>query len=139
MPTTPKTPPIRFKFDHSGVQTLIRWIMDTQGLSQYEISRRAGLNPATIFQILNKVVKDTTRQPHRSTITTIAKAAGYDVLFDCARGVIILKHAPKEPRHRHDIDALLGDLRCTLFESGFREISKKERQKIVRVVEAILS
>jgi transcriptional regulator with XRE-family HTH domain len=137
MPRTPKTPPIRFRFDHSGVQALIRWIMDTQGLSQYEISKRAGLNPATIFQILNKVVKETTRQPHRSTITTIAKAAGYDVLFDSKSNEILLKPAPKQTHQREDIEALFEVLRQEIHDAGKR-VNKADREKIREIVRVVL-
>jgi transcriptional regulator with XRE-family HTH domain len=111
--------------------------MDTQGLSQYEISRRAGLNPATIFQILSKVVTETTRQPHRSTITTIAKAAGYDVLFDSRNEEILLKLARKESQKREDIEALFEVLRQEIHKAGKR-VNKAEREKIREIVRVVL-
>jgi transcriptional regulator with XRE-family HTH domain len=111
--------------------------MDTQGLSQYEISRRAGLNPATIFQILSKVVKETTRQPHRSTITTIAKAAGYDVMFDSKSEDILLKPAPKRAHKREDIEALFEVLRQEIYDAGKR-INKADREKIREIVRIML-
>jgi transcriptional regulator with XRE-family HTH domain len=137
MPTTPKTPPIRFKFDHSGVQALIRWIMDIQGLSQYEISRRAGLNPATIYNILRRNATETTRKPHRSTITRIAGATGYDVTFESGSDMILLKRAPKRARNREDIEALLDELRTVLVLSGKR-LPKAEREKVKEIVRILI-
>jgi hypothetical protein len=103
------------------------------GEPQYEISTRAGLNPATIFQILSKVVTETTRQPHRSTITTIARAAGYDVLFDSKNEEILLKPARKESHKRDDIEALFEVLRQEIHEAGKR-VNKAEREKIREIV-----
>ncbi len=40
-------------YTHTGVQRFIEWIMNSQGIGQFELSKRSGLSPATIFQILN--------------------------------------------------------------------------------------
>jgi len=63
-------------YTHSGVQPLILWIMDSQGISQFELSKRSGVSPAAIHQILKKGEKDVTRPPRKSTLAALAKVVG---------------------------------------------------------------
>ena len=61
-------------YTHSGVQALIQWLMDTQGIGQFELSKRSGLSPATVYADPEQDRKDDHPAP-----TSI------DHLFPCSR------------------------------------------------------
>ena len=124
-------------YSHSGVQKLIRWIMDTKGISQFTLSKRADLSAATIFQILNKSEKQVTRPPRRSTISSLAKAVGARVGFDSKRNrFAVLQDTDWRPDL--EVSMILSQIAAVLVASGRRHFSKEERERIVRVVEALV-
>ena len=48
---------LSYPYTHAGIQRLIRNLLDTFGVSQFELAKRAGLTPAAIYQILKKSEK----------------------------------------------------------------------------------
>ena len=125
-------------YTHTGVQRLIRWIMDRQGISQYELSKRSGLSPATIFQILNKTKKQVTRPPRRSTVSALAQAVGAEVHFDSKKNQFFLFQKYELPKtEAKELGLLLSEIASVIL-SRRKRISKGDRERIVRVVKAIV-
>lgn len=125
-------------YTHPGVQQLVRWIMDTQGISQFELSKRAGLSPAAVFQILNKSEKQVTRPSRRSTLSALAQTVGAEVQFDSARNqfAMVQKYHLPETDSK-DLGLLLSEIGDWIV-SRKKRITKAERARIVRVVKAVL-
>lgn len=125
-------------YTHSGVQRLIRWIMDSQGISQFELSKRSGLSPAAIFQILKKTERDVTRPPRKSTLAGLAKTVGAEVRFMSEKNKFLISHDHEAPDiNARQISLLLSDI-GTWLASRKKRITQEERERIVRVVRAVV-
>ncbi len=125
-------------YSHSGVQRLIQWIMDSQGIGQFELSKRSGLSPATIFQILNKTEREVTRPPRKSTLSSLASAVGAEVQIDSKKNIFFLVQKYEMPKLRaKELSLLLSDIGNIVMDSR-RTITREERERIVRVVKALI-
>jgi transcriptional regulator with XRE-family HTH domain len=125
-------------YTHTGVQRLIQWLMDSQGIGQFELSKRSGLSPAAIYQILNKSEQQVTRPPRKSTLAALAKAVGAEIHFDSKRNVFYLTQQFQLPKtEAKELSLLLGEI-GSLILSRRRSLTKEERERIVRVVRAVL-
>jgi hypothetical protein len=125
-------------YTHTGVQQVVRWIMDTQGIGQFELSKRAGLSPAAVFQILNKSEKQVTRPSRRSTLSALAQTVGAEIQFDSARNqfALVQKYDLPETESK-ELGLLLSEIGDWII-SRKKRITKGERDRIVRVVKAVL-
>ncbi len=125
-------------YTHTGVQRLIQWIMDSQGIGQFELSKRSGLSPATIFQILNKTEREVTRPPRKSTLSSLASAVGAEIQFDSKKNIFFLVQKYEMPKTKaKELALLLSDI-GTLIMNSRRTITREERDRIVRVVKALI-
>jgi transcriptional regulator with XRE-family HTH domain len=125
-------------YTHTGVQHLIEWIMDSQGIGQFELSKRSGLSPATIYQILNKSEKQVTRPPRRSSLTALASAIGAEVQFEENGKQFALVQKYDLPRtEAKELSLLLSQIGNWIQSRG-KAISKGDRERIVRVVKALI-
>jgi transcriptional regulator with XRE-family HTH domain len=126
-------------YTHTGVQRLIQWIMDSQGIGQFELSKRSALSPATIYQILNKSEKQVTRPPRRSSLSALASAVGAEVQFDGRRNQFALVQKYDLPRtEAKELSLLLSEIGSWILSRG-KPISKEDRERIVRVVKAVVA
>lgn len=126
-------------YTHSGVQSLIQWLMDSQGIGQFELSKRSGLSPATIYQILNKSESQVTRPPRRSTLAALARVVGADLHFDGKRNQFFLTQQFQLPKtEAKELSFLLSEI-GSLILSRRRILTKEERERIVRVVKALVA
>lgn len=136
----PKQPDTLFSapYTHSGVQALIQWIMDTQGIGQFELSRRSGLSPATVYAILNKTEKMITRPPRKSTISSLANSLGAQITFDTKRRTFSLIQEFELPSTTSaEIRAVLNDI-GRLLSARRKPLKREERDRLMRVVKAVL-
>ena len=125
-------------YTHTGVQELVRWIMDTQGIGQFELSKRAGLSPAAVFQILNKSEKQVTRPSRRSTLSALAQTVGAEVQFDSERNQFALVQKFELPEtDSKDLRLLLSEIGDWIV-SRRKRMTREERDRIVRVVKALM-
>ena len=125
-------------YTHSGVQRFIGWLMDTQGLSQFELSKKAGLSPAAIHQILKKREKDVTRPPRKSTLSALGKVINADVRFQSDKNKFLLAHDHETPDiNAKQISLLLSEI-GTWLASRKKRLTEEERERIVRVVKAMI-
>ena len=126
-------------YTHGGIQRVIRKILDSEALSQYELAKRAELNPSTIYQILSKDEKDTTRPPRLSTVTAIAHETGHDVKFNSALRKVHLTKVVGMNSRNDDVDALVSDIRTVLLRTGKQKFSKEEKDRIIEVLRALVT
>lgn len=125
------------EYTHSGVKRVIARILKYQAISQYELAKRAQLNPSTIYQILSKDEEDTSRPPRLSTVTAIARATGHSVTFDNEHNRLSFEKVT-EPPARDDIEELIVDIRTILQRSGKERFSKEEKERILDVLKALV-
>ena len=125
-------------YTQTGVQQLIQWLMDTQGIGQFELSKRSGLSPATVFQILNRSEKDVTRPPRKSTISSLASAVGSKVHFHSEKGTFAIYQDVELPETESKELTLLYSEIGSWILTRRKTLKKEEREQIVRVVKAML-
>jgi hypothetical protein len=125
-------------YTHSGVQKLIIWIMDTQGIGQFELSKRSKISPAAIFQILKKSENEVSRPPRRSTVSALAQSIGARVHFDSEKNLFALFQQFELPKtEAKELSLLLSEIGSWMI-SRRKPLSKEERAQIVRVVKALV-
>jgi transcriptional regulator with XRE-family HTH domain len=124
-------------YTHSGVKRVIIRILKYQAISQYELAKRAQLNPSTIYQILSKDEEDTSRPPRLSTVTAIARATGHSVTFDNEHNRLSFEKVA-EPPARDDVEELIADIRTILQRSARERFSKEEKERILDVLKALV-
>ena len=127
-----------YPYTHSGIQLLIGDILDTYGISQFELAKRAGLTPATIYQILKKSEREVTRPPRKSTVQGLARAIGAEVMFNSKTNKIFLQHPAVPETKRDDIGQFLLRIADAIRQSGRKEIPRDEQDKILRVIRVLL-
>ena len=140
-PTTPRNPskPIfSAPYTHTGVQHLIQWLMDSQGIGQFELSKRSGLSPATIYQILKKSEKQVSRPPRKSTVQAFGRAIGAQVMFNSKTNMVFLHFASVPESPRDDLAQFMLQIADAIRQSGRTEIPRDERDKILRVLRVLL-
>jgi hypothetical protein len=112
--------------------------MDSQGIGQFELSKRSGLSPATIYQILNKSGSEVTRPPRRSTLSTLAAAVGAKVHFDGKRNQFSITQPFQLPEAgTKELNLLLSEMGSVIL-SRKKSPTRQERERIVGVVKAVL-
>jgi transcriptional regulator with XRE-family HTH domain len=125
-------------YTHTGVQRLIQWILDSQGIGQFELAKRSKLSPATIYQILNKSEQQVTRPPRRSSLSSLAAAVGAEVHFDGKKNQFFLTQKFQLPEvGTKELNLLLSEI-GSLVLSRRKSLTKEERERIARVVKAVL-
>ena len=127
-----------YTYTHTGIQHMIRDILDTYGISQFELAKRADLTPATIYQILKKSEKQVTRPPRKSTIQALGKAIGAQVMFNSKTNMVFLQNTSIPESKHDDIAQFLLQISDAIKQSGRTEIPREERDKILRVLRVLL-
>ena len=126
-------------YTHSGVQKLVQWLMDSQGIGQFELSKRSELSPAAIFQILSRSENEVSRPPRRSTVSALGQAIGARVHFDGKKNVFALFQQFELPKtEAKELSLLLSEIGSWII-SRRKPVTKDERERLVRVVKAVLS
>ena len=132
------------QYTHSGVQSLIHWIMDNNALSQFQLSKQSGLSPAAIFQIVKKSEKDVSRPPRRSTVVALARVVGADVVFDRENRFHLtrtydLAKTPKGAENSLFFSQIATVLLGSLTKSNRQAFTSEEKQRILGVVKALVA
>jgi len=132
------------QYTHSGVQSLINWIMDNNALSQFQLSKRSGLSPAAIFQIVKKSEKDVSRPPRRSTVVALARVVGADVVFDRENRFHLtrtydLDKTPKGAENSLFFSQIATVLMGSLAKTKRQTFTSEEKQRILGVVKAVVA
>ncbi len=127
-----------YPYTHWGVQRMIRDILDTYGISKFELAQRAHLTPAAVYQIMKKTAKQVSKPPRKSTIQALAQAIGARVTFDRQANLVLL-HVTRIPETQGDsITQFMLQVADAIKQSGRTEISRDERDRILRVLRVLL-
>ncbi len=124
--------------DIQGVQRLILRLAAAEGISIFELAERTGLHPTTLYAILKKKPSGNRRPVRRDTIRSLADGNRYTVTFDAMRKRLVFDKA-ESPEPRNEVQGLLEGLRGVLARSGRRKFTDEEKQKILNVMEALIS
>ena len=132
------------QYTHTGVQSLVHWIMDNNALSQFQLSKQSGLSPAAIFQIVKKREKDVSRPPRRSTVVALARVVGADVVFDRENRFHLtrtsdLDKIPKVAENSLFFSQIATILLGGLTKSNRKVFTNEEKQRILGVVKALVA
>ena len=132
------------QYTHTGVQSLVHWIMDNNALSQFQLSKQSGLSPAAIFQIVKKSERDVSRPPRRSTVVALARVVGADVVFDRENRFHLtqtsdLDKMPKAAENSLFFSQIATVLMGSLTKSNRPAFTSEEKQRILGVVKALVA
>ncbi len=76
------------RYDLEGVRKLIVNLTDMEGMSLFQMSRKAGLSHTTLWAILYRKNRKEGNTVHRSTIKKLGDGLGYQVLFSSSDGTV---------------------------------------------------
>lgn len=74
--------------DLEGVRNLILNVSDFEGLSIYQMAKRAGLCHTTLWSILYRKNRRAGNSVHRSKLKRLGDGLGYQVRFDSKEGIV---------------------------------------------------
>ena len=74
--------------DLQGVRKVILSLSDVEGMSIYQMSRKAGLSHTTLWGILHRDGRKDGNTVHRRTLKKMGDGLGYDVLFNTGEGTV---------------------------------------------------
>lgn len=76
------------RYDLEGMRRVIERLSDLEGISLFQMSRKAGLSHTTLWAILYRKNRKEGNTVHRSTIKKLGDGLGYQVLFSSADGTV---------------------------------------------------
>jgi lambda repressor-like predicted transcriptional regulator len=79
---------VKERYDLEGVRRIIVHLGDMEGMSLFQMSRRAGLSHTTLWAILYRKNRKGGNTVHRSTIKKLGTGLGYQVVFSSADGTV---------------------------------------------------
>jgi lambda repressor-like predicted transcriptional regulator len=74
------------RYDLDGVRKLVLNLSDMEGMSLFQMSRKAGLSHTTLWAVPYRKNPKESNTVHRSTIKKLGDGLGYQVLFSSADG-----------------------------------------------------
>jgi hypothetical protein len=121
-----------------GVQTAIRQMLDREGISEYEMAKRAGLSPTSVYLILRKSPDQKTRPVRRSTLIAIGSGMGYEVRIDSMRRQLTFLKKAEALANKTAVQEIMDDVREVLMETDMRRLSKGERDRLKELVRVMV-
>lgn len=121
-----------------GVQKAIRTILDREGISEYDLAKRGGLSPTSIYLILHKSPHQKTRPVRRSTLQAIGNGVGYEVNIDSIRGQLGFVKKGESLATKLVVQEILDDVREVLMETEMKRLSKAERDRLKELIRVMV-
>jgi hypothetical protein len=121
-----------------GVQTAIHKILDFEGISEYDLAKRGGLSPTSIYLILHKTPHQKTRPVRRSTLQAIGTGVGYEVTIDSIDRKLTFVKKGEMLATRIAIQEVLDDVRDVLMETEMKRLSKAERDRLKDLIRVMV-
>ena len=91
------------RYDLEGVRKLVLNVSDMEGMSLFQMSRKAGLSHTTLWAILYRENRKEGNTVHRSTIKKLGDGLGYQVVFSSADGTVkFTKQINEDQRQQFD-------------------------------------
>lgn len=133
---------IKAEYRLPAIQRLIQQLLDAEGISEFELSRRSGLNAATIYNLMNEKSTDRTndfRGLRRQSLRKIGEALGYKVTFDSERDEVVLERTRDLTRGMDDLENFWTELREVFLQAGKTKLTHDEQGRIKEVVRAMIA
>lgn len=131
-------PTITVPYTLEGVQTAIRQFLDREGISEYDLAKRAGLSPTSIYLILRKDPTQAARPVRRSTIQAIGNGVGYEVSIDTQSQRLTFRDRGESRATKAAVEDILSDIRGVLMKTELKRLSKSERDRLKEVVRVMV-
>jgi transcriptional regulator with XRE-family HTH domain len=131
-------PTITVPYTLEGVQRAIRQLLDREGISEYDLAKRAGLSPTSIYLILRKNPNQPARPVRRSTLQAIGNGVGYEVTIDTAAERLTFRDRGESHATKAAVEDILNDIRGVLMKTDIKRLSKTERDRLKEVVRAMV-
>jgi transcriptional regulator with XRE-family HTH domain len=131
-------PTITVTYSLQGVQSAIHQLLDREGISEYDLAKRAGLSPTSIYLILRKDPNESTRPVRRSTLQAIGNGVGYEVTIDSVNQRLIFRDRGESLATTTVVQELLDDIRGVLLKTDIKRLSKAERDRLKEVVRVMV-
>ena len=122
-----------------GVQSGIRQLLDREGISEYELAKRAGLSPTSIYLILRKDPAKPARPVRRATIQAIGHGIGYEVTIDSTKQRISFRDRGEILATKAAVEEILDDIRGMLIETDIKRLSKVELGRLKDLVRVMVA
>ena len=133
---------LRKEYNLSGIQQLIEQLLDAEGISEFELSRRAGLNPATIYNMMNEKKTDenqSSRGMRKLSLRKIGESLGYRVTFDTQQNEIILTRVRSSASGMDELEGFWVELRTVFLQAGKFKLTPEEQTRIKDIIKAVIS
>jgi transcriptional regulator with XRE-family HTH domain len=121
-----------------GVQSAIRQLLDKEGISQFDLAKRGGLSPTSIYLILRKDPEQPTRPVRRSTLHAIGNGVGYEVTIDSLNERITFRDRGETLATKMAVEDILDDIRDGLVKTDIKRLTKAERGRLKEVVRVMV-
>ncbi len=131
-------PTITVPYSLEGVQSVIRQFLDREGISEYDLAKRSGLSPTSIYLILRKDPKQPARPVRRSTLQAIGNGVGYEVTIDTAAQRLTFRNRGDSHATKAAVEDILNDIRGVLMKTDIKRLSKTERDRLKEVVRVLV-
>ena len=128
------TTTISVPYTLEGVQTAIRKILDREGISEYDLAKRGGLSPTSIYLILHKSPHQKTRPVRRSTLQAIGNGVGYEVNIDSIHGQLAFVKKGESLATKLVVQEILDDVREVLMDTEMKRLSRTERDRLKELI-----
>ena len=132
------TTTITVPYTLEGVQTAIRTMLDRQGISEYEMAKKGGLSPTSIYLILRKSPKQKTRPVRRSTLLAIGSGMGYEVTIDSTHRQLTFLKRGETLATKTAVQEILDDVREVLMETDIKRLSKGEHDRLKELIRVMV-
>ena len=125
---------ITVPYSLEGVQSAIRQFLDRESISEYDLAKRAGLSPTSIYLILRKDPSLPARPVRRSTLQAIGNGVGYEVSIDTPAQRLTFRDRGESHATKAAVEDILSDIRGVLMKTDIKRLSKSERERLKEVV-----
>lgn len=131
-------PTITVPYTLEGVQSAIRQFLDGEGISEYNLAKRAGLSPTSIYLILRKDPVQPARPVRRSTLQAIGNGVGFEVTIDTAAQRLTFRDRGESHATKAVVEEILSDIRAMLLKTDIKRLSKTERDRLKEVIRVMV-
>jgi hypothetical protein len=122
-----------------GVKSLIKSLENTLQISTFNLSKRAGLIPATLYSILKRKESSKIRMVRKKTIIAIAEGCGYSVAFRGNQIILTRKAGIDAPQSTDAYKKFANEIISLTRKRGRHKLTRGLQKKILKVIEVLMS
>jgi hypothetical protein len=134
---TQQTITVNYTID--GVKSLIKTLENTLQISTFDLAKRAGLIPATIYSILKRKESEDSRPVRKKTIIAIAEGCGYSATFRGDQIILNRKAGIDGPQPTDAYKKFADEMISLTRKRGRHKLTRGLQKKILKVIEVMLS